>query len=128
MSVRPRKAPDRRGQRFTNRSRAKIVYFCRVIHLLRSRWTAFAGSALDLGSLRHNGLYGVGFLHPITTTIDRNQSARTNAAGDLNALPVALPSMTLVKWMRSCSTIGTSELPDQAAPQSIRLFFRSRYS
>ena len=82
------KAPNRRGQRFTNRRPAKIVYFCPVIHLLRSFWTAFAGSVLDLGSLRHNRPHVVVFLHPIITTIDRNQNARRNAAGDLNALPV----------------------------------------
>ena len=89
------KAPDRRGQGFRNRSRAKIVYFCRVIHLLRSPWTAFAGSVLDLGSLRHNGLYEVAFLHPITTTIERNQNARRDAAGDLNALPVGVAEYDL---------------------------------
>ena len=83
---------------------------------------------LDLGSLRHNGLYPVAFLYLITTTIDAIRAPAGIPLAIETLCPLALPGMTLVKWMRSCSTIGTYELPDQVARQSIRLFFRSRYS
>ena len=78
---------------------------------------------LDLGSLRHNGLYPVAFLYLITTTIDAIRAPAGIPLAIETLCPLALPGMTLVKWMRSCSTIGTSELPDQAAQQAFASFF-----